>query len=83
MGQGRDGVQFRLSVDHWYLLGLQGSACMVAGERKGGPALSGFRNLSALLPIKKAAPRMRVLVDLFLLVLTIGCLGFALYKSLR
>jgi hypothetical protein len=56
---------------------------MVAGNRKGGTALSTFDNVRTSAPEKKAAEKARVVLDLFVLILTLCCLGFALYKSLR
>jgi hypothetical protein len=78
-----DGLQLCFSTNSRHLLGLQVSTVMVAGDGKGGSALSAFENLPTSASIKKAAQKARVVLDLFFLILTLSCLCFALYRSLR
>jgi hypothetical protein len=78
-----DGVQFRFPINYGHLFGLQGCVVMVAGDRKGGTALSTLDNLRTSATAKKAAEKARVVLDLFFLILTLTCLSFALYRSLR
>jgi hypothetical protein len=78
-----DGVQLRFPINYGHLFCLQGCVVMVARNRKGGTALSTFDNLRTSAPAKKAAEKARVILDLFFLILTLTCLSFALYRSLR
>lgn len=56
---------------------------MVAVYRKGGKAVNTLENLRTSEPMKKTAQKARVVLDLFFLIITLSCLGFALYKSLH
>jgi hypothetical protein len=78
-----DGLQLCFSTDSRHLFGLQVSTVVVAGDGKGGIALSAFENLPTSAPMKKAAQKARVVLDLFFLIVTLSCLGFALFKSLH
>lgn len=78
-----DGIQQCFAINYGHLFGLQGCIIMVAGNRKGGAALSTLDQLRTSTPVKKAAEKARVVLDLFFLILTLSCLGFALYRSLR
>jgi hypothetical protein len=78
-----DGVQLCFAINYRHLFGLQESTFMVTGDRKGGTALSTFDNVRTTAPTRKAAEKARVVLDLFFLILTLSCLAFALYRSLR
>ena len=65
------------------MLGLQGGSSLVARYRKGGPNLNDLLNFRTSSATRKAARRARVILDLFFLILTMSCLGFALYRSLH
>lgn len=77
------GIQFRFPVDSRNLLQLQSCTLLVPGNSKGGATVTSFENLRSSESMKKAAQRVRVVLDLFFLVLTLSCLGFALYRSLH
>ena len=49
--------------------------------KKGTHSVTGFDNVST--SNRKAMQRARVVLDLFFLLLTLSCLGFALYRSLH
>jgi hypothetical protein len=78
-----DGIQLCFAINYGHLFGLQGCSVMVAGNRQGGTVLSTFDNFRTSASVKKAAEKARVVLDLFFLILTLSCLGFALYRSLR
>ena len=75
------GVQLRLAVDPRHVLRMQGCTLLVPGDSKGIPTLKSLQNLRKLASMKKFARKARVILDLFFLVLTLSCLGFALYRS--
>ena len=77
------GLQFRFAVDSRNLLQLQSCTLLVPGNSKGGESVTSFENLRSSESMKKATQRARVVLDLFFLVLTLSCLGFALYRSLH
>ena len=83
MDPSSDGLQFDLAIDSRHLLRLQSCTFLVSTNGKGGANLSTFENLRTSAPMRKATQRARVVLDLFFLVLTLSCLGFALYKSLH
>ena len=78
-----DGVQFYLAIDRGHVLGMQGCTLMVPRNGQGIPTLISLQNLRRLASMKKYARKARVVLDLFFLVLTLSCLGFALYRSWR
>jgi hypothetical protein len=75
------GVQLRITVDHEHMLSVQHGPFMVTTNRQGGVHMTSFASLRRLACMRKTARKARVILDLFFLVLTLTCLGLALYKS--
>lgn len=79
----RHGVQFCLADDPGHVLRMQGCTLLVPRNGQGIPTLKSLQNLRRLASMKKFARKARVVLDLFFLVLTLSCLGFALYRTWR
>jgi hypothetical protein len=63
------------------MLSVQRGPFMVTTNRQGGLHMTSFASLRRLASMQKMARKARVILDVLFLVLTLTCLGLALYKS--